>query len=69
MRTIAFDLLIGGDGAKDDFRKLAVGERSVSDPTNSSKHKYEDDDNGLNIPNNFQRMFDNSNRKMRPVVD
>jgi hypothetical protein len=34
VRSVAFDLLIRGDGAEDDFSKLPVIERPVGDPPN-----------------------------------
>ena len=33
MRAVAFDLLVGGDGAEDDLGEFATIERAVGDST------------------------------------
>lgn len=71
MCTVSLNLLIRGDGTEHDFGELAPSKGTICDATRNSQltcvrpPKTED----LYAPYDFQRMLDNGNGQMCPVID
>ena len=69
MGAVAFDLLVGGDGAEDDLCKLARIEGAVrysSVPALADVRSFR---GHVLLPDHFQRMFYDGHREMCAVIN
>ncbi len=73
MRPVAFDLLVGGNGAEDDFGELATVEWTICDAPMTElaveeggwAHNKKEED----IPNDLKRFLHNRHREMSPIIN
>ena len=66
MSSVTLNLLVGGDGAKNDFRELSTVEGTICDTPIKVSTTMES--KSVALPYNLQGLLDNGHRQMSPIV-
>lgn len=70
MSSITFDLLVGRNSTKHNFRKPPSLEWPIGDASANSQRFHDPIElRNRYTPDNFQRVLDNGYRKMGPIIN